>query len=277
MFGNNTMSHPDFINHTVDALNISASSENKIHDDSIAKRFGFQGGLVPGVEVYAYMTNPIVQFFGYQWLEIGSMECKFIKPVYDGDQTNIKASKNRNTEILIEVTTPTNFCARGIANLDKAEKKIQLTPDEKIIPSPNFNSRPKASPASLNKGKLLGTFQQLMIDKDQHQYLQDIRESLSLYRDEKIIHPGWVLRMANKALSTNVKLGPWIHVGSKIQNYNVAHCGDTLSAQTSISDSYEHKGHLFVEMDVKIVNSIKCFTHIIHTAIYRPRPVNSND
>ena len=277
MFGNNTMSHPDFINHTVDALNISASSENKIHDDRIAKRFGFQGGLVPGVEVYAYMTNPIVQFFGYQWLEIGSMECKFIKPVYDGDQTDIKASKNRNTEILIEVTTPTNFCARGIANLDKAEKKIQLTPDEKIIPSPSFNSRPEASPASLNKGKLLGTFQQLMIDKDQHQYLKDIRETLSLYRDEKIIHPGWVLRMANKALSTNVKLGPWIHVGSKIQNYNVAHFGDTLSAQTSISDSYERKGHLFVEMDVKIVNSIKCFTHIIHTAIYRPRQVNSND
>jgi hypothetical protein len=128
MFGNNTMSHPDFINHTVDALNISASSENKIHDDSIAKRFGFQGGLVPGVEVYAYMTNPIVQFFGYQWLEIGSMECKFIKPVYDGDQTDIKASKNRNTEILIEVTTPTNFCARGIANLDKAEKKNTAYP-----------------------------------------------------------------------------------------------------------------------------------------------------
>ena len=71
------MSHSNLINHTVDAFNISASSENKIHDDNIAKRFGFQGGLVPGVEVYAYMTNPIIQFFGYQWLEIGSMECKF--------------------------------------------------------------------------------------------------------------------------------------------------------------------------------------------------------
>ena len=55
------MSHSNFINHTVDAFNISASSENKIHDDNIAKRFGFQGGLVPGVEVYAYMTNPIMQ------------------------------------------------------------------------------------------------------------------------------------------------------------------------------------------------------------------------
>jgi hypothetical protein len=157
MFGNNTMSHSNFINHTVDAFNISASSENKIHDDNIAKRFGFQGGLVPGVEVYAYMTNPIIQFFGYQWLEIGSMECKFIKPVYDGDQTDIKASKTQNTEILIEVTTPTNFCARGVANIDKAEK-ILPTPDEAIIPIPSFNSRPEASPDLLTKVSYLERF-----------------------------------------------------------------------------------------------------------------------
>ena len=41
----------------VQACNLSHASENKIHDDEIARRFGFQGGLVPGVEVYAYMTH----------------------------------------------------------------------------------------------------------------------------------------------------------------------------------------------------------------------------
>ena len=75
------MTTAESINHTISAFNISAASENKIHDDSIAKRFGFQGGLVPGVEVYAYMTNPIIQCFGGSWLETGSAECKFIKPV----------------------------------------------------------------------------------------------------------------------------------------------------------------------------------------------------
>ena len=55
------------IKHQVEAYNLSAASENKIHDDTVARRFGFQGGLVPGVEVYGYMTNPAVRHFGPDW------------------------------------------------------------------------------------------------------------------------------------------------------------------------------------------------------------------
>ena len=34
------------------AFNTAHDSENKIHDDATARRFGFGGGLVPGVDVY---------------------------------------------------------------------------------------------------------------------------------------------------------------------------------------------------------------------------------
>ena len=43
--------------YSVNAYNLAKNSENKIHDDSVARRFGFQGGLVPGVDVFAYMTR----------------------------------------------------------------------------------------------------------------------------------------------------------------------------------------------------------------------------
>jgi len=33
----------------VKARNTSTSSENKIHDDAVARAYGFRGGLVPGV------------------------------------------------------------------------------------------------------------------------------------------------------------------------------------------------------------------------------------
>jgi hypothetical protein len=36
--------------HSVRAFNLAAASENKIHDDTVARRFGFRGALVPGVE-----------------------------------------------------------------------------------------------------------------------------------------------------------------------------------------------------------------------------------
>ena len=69
----------------VHAFNTAKESENKIHDDSVAARFGFTGGLVPGVDVYAYMTHQAVAKWGRAWLEHGTAECRFGKPVYDGE------------------------------------------------------------------------------------------------------------------------------------------------------------------------------------------------
>jgi len=42
----------------VQAYNTAKLSENKMHDDTVARRFGFSGGLVPGVDVMAYMDAP---------------------------------------------------------------------------------------------------------------------------------------------------------------------------------------------------------------------------
>src|SRR3954453_96570 len=41
--------------HPVTAFNTDTASSNRIHDDATARRFGFRGGLVPGVDVYAYL------------------------------------------------------------------------------------------------------------------------------------------------------------------------------------------------------------------------------
>ena len=67
--------------YSVDAYNMSWDSENKIHDDAVAKRFGFSGGLVPGVDVYGYMTHQAIARWGRAWLAQGSGNCRFLKPV----------------------------------------------------------------------------------------------------------------------------------------------------------------------------------------------------
>ena len=56
----------------VSAFNTAHDSENKIHDDAVARRFGFGGGLVPGVDVYGYMTHLPVLRWGRAWLEHGT-------------------------------------------------------------------------------------------------------------------------------------------------------------------------------------------------------------
>ena len=77
----------------VSAYNTAKASENKIHDDATARRFGFTGGLVGGVHVYAYMTHLPVAHWGRAWLERGTGDCKFGKPVYEGDIAEITAEE----------------------------------------------------------------------------------------------------------------------------------------------------------------------------------------
>ncbi len=80
----------------VAAYNTAKASENKIHDDATAKRFGFRGGLVGGVHVYAYMTHLPVQRWGRAWLERGTGDARFGKPVYEGDiAANYRGGRRR--------------------------------------------------------------------------------------------------------------------------------------------------------------------------------------
>ena len=77
----------------VSAYNTAKASENKIHDDATARRFGFSGGLVGGVHVYAYRTHQPVARWGRAWLERGTGDCRFKEPVYDGDVAEIVAEE----------------------------------------------------------------------------------------------------------------------------------------------------------------------------------------
>ena len=40
------------------AFNQATDSENRIHSDEVARQYGFRGGLVPGVTVFAYLVHP---------------------------------------------------------------------------------------------------------------------------------------------------------------------------------------------------------------------------
>lgn len=51
------------------ACNLAKSSENKMHDDTVARQFGFVGGLVPGVDVFAYMSHVPAQVWGRAFIE----------------------------------------------------------------------------------------------------------------------------------------------------------------------------------------------------------------
>jgi acyl dehydratase len=254
----------------VEAFNASKASENKIHDDAVARRFGFRGGLVPGVDVYAYMTHLPVERWGRAWLERGAAECRFIRPVYDGAIAVVTAPDD-DAGLELRIESNGELCVTGRAALPSQSPTPPTNGDEAASPPPE---RPPADETSLAVGTRFASKPWQISDEYAEEYLRTARETHPLYRRERVVHPGTILHLGNRVLRDNVVLGPWMHVGSAVQHFAAAHIGDELSARATVTANYERKGHRFVELDVLVyADRATPLARIGHIAIYRPRQV----
>ncbi len=254
--------------YSVSAYNTSKQSENKIHDDAVARRFGFSGGLVPGVDVFAYMIHLPVAKWGRGFLEHGLIEARFVKPVYDGEIAEVSGEESDGV-VSIEVRGRGQLCATGTASLPGAAPSVSTA--DFFATAPVTERRP-VDAASYQLGKWLGTLPRAWAGDAAKEYLADVREHDAIYAREGLGHPGLLQRVMNKVLVDNAILGPWIHVGSRMQLLAAARSGDELTARAKVTGNYEKKGHRFVEFDALVVaNGDTPVAHCQHIAIYQPR------
>jgi len=255
----------------VTAFNASKASENKIHDDAVARRFGFRGGLVPGVDVYAYMTHLPVRRWGRAWLERGIAECRFMKPVYDGDMAVVTARESAGG-LDLEIESHGEQCVTGRAAVPSGPLAPPAAFGEARTPPAPPAERPPADETTLAAGTWLAIDPFRVTDDYAEEYLCTVRETEPLYARERLVHPGTILHLGNWVLRQNVVLGPWMHVGSTVQHFAAARIGDELSCRAVVTANYERKGHRFVELDVLVyANPNTPLARIGHIAIYRPR------
>ncbi len=252
----------------VAAYNTAKQSENKMHDDTVARRFGFSGGLVPGVDVMAYMMHVPVARWGRDFLERGLIEARFVKPVYDGETADVDAVEHKG-ELTIEVFSRSELCATGTASLPASAPAVTLSD---YVAVPPVAERTPVAPSTFETGKRLGTAPRRWGGQAAQDYLDDIRERDPIYQREGLGHPGLIQRVMNRVLVDNTILGPWIHVGSRMQLLSAARAGDEITARARVTANYEKKGHRFVELDALVVANDKTpLAHCQHIAIYQPR------
>ena len=266
------------INYRVRARNTATDSENKIHDDTTAASFGFRGGLVPGVTVFAYVTVPIVERFGVAWLERGSMQIKFYQPFYDGEEVIVRAEVNESADpISIALTAARDdgtACATALATVSDrsawiGEARLEDYPE---APLPPIEARPIPSRELLVPGTALGSLTETVSLPDTT-VLENLDERLPIYGGAgAVAHPYTLLSLANQILVRNYKLGPWIHAASDLINWSAVRNGEEISVRGRISECFERRGHEFVVLDLLLVASNnRVAQQVRHTAIYRPR------
>lgn len=255
---------------TLIAFNTATASENKIHDDAVASRFGFTGGLVPGVDVFAYLAHAPMARWGRDWLAGGQMQARFYKPVYDGDATTVTSEATSADRMTMAVSARGEACAAGSAKLKGAAAPGTLLG---VAAMPKEQDRPPASQASLKVGQTLGTLRDTYTQAEGLEHIAAVRDDPKLYDDGKIANAAWLLRRANYVLADNVKLGPWIHVESDVSLHGLLHDGEELEVRAVVADNVDTKGHLMVILDVQMLSGGRHIMSGKHLAIYEPRQV----
>jgi hypothetical protein len=251
--------------------------ENKIHEDGMAREFGFRGALVPGIVVYSWMTHPVVAALGPAWLDHGTFSVRFARPVYFDRPVTVRASvaAHSRDEVTIQgrvIDEEGEVCATATMGLPRGP--LLALPDVGSYPAaPLPAERSPASRDFFERHRVLGTPQLILERAVADAFLERVREPLALYREtDAPAHPGLYLEQANRALDRNVRVSPWIHVESHGQHLSAARLHERLETRARVKNLFQGKGHEFVELELLLLaGGARPVAAIRHIAIYQLR------
>ncbi len=262
----------------VRAKNLAAQSENKIHSDDVARSLGFSGALVSGVAVYAYMTRPLVERFGEEWLRRGAARVEFFKPAYEGDLLSVQA------EGPVSLDGPEPFTVR-VHNADGVELArlegsagdgpafLEDMAEPTLCEAPAGAERELISWEGLELHRPLWTHTWRTQAADNAEWCEEVMDSLPIYRAEAgaPLHPGLVLRAANRVLSNQFILPAWIHVASRLRWGGMMRVGQQVEVRAVPVEKFEKKGHQFAVVNMLMLADGAPCVNLQHKFIFRLR------
>lgn len=254
------------------AHNYAFDSDNKIHSDEVAAKYGFKGGLVPGVADIAYLARAVYDHWGETWLRGGVIEAKLIKPIYHGELSEawLTPEANDPKRLTMELRNPDGeVCAAGQAGLNNAE------PPPKLVDYPRTecggeDARLEPIAANFPPNTPLCAYE-----------YPHLAEEARVDATEKFVdawpggngwHPATCLNDANRLLRANVKLGPWVHTASKLELYDAPEDGEFISLRGRVLDTFNKRGHTMTIADIGVFADGRALAHVVHTAIIRLAP-----
>jgi hypothetical protein len=250
-------------------------SKNRIQDDEYARRYGFRAGLVSGTSIFAYMSRILIESMGKDWLERGSADIRFTRPVYEGEEIRVGGTITSLTEdgaLLLDCQASNNqgaICGIGAGHL---HPQVPLPePEISDYPSGPAKLHRPISLETLQPGEPLTPLSSEFTWNVHWQYCQKtIRDHHPLY--QKALHPGWILSQAGHILSSNYAISAWIDVSTQIQNFHCLEDECPIVTRGHIHDKFERKGDHFVVLDLAVFAQKRCLETIRHVIIFRIAP-----
>jgi hypothetical protein len=271
----------------VRARNLFRDAPNRIHDDRIARTYGFAAGLVAGTTVHGYLARVLVDAWGPAWLERGTARLELLRPVFEDDRLLVRGriESRGGSEVAGELSADLEavkadgqVAARAVAGLAWGGDPVMPDPaDWPVVAVPA--TRVPATAEALAALSWLGSPVLVLTAELLAAAADELDDPDPRYRGAgAVAHPALLLQQANRILAEHVALGPWLHVASDLAHGGLARAGDTVVTRGRVARLWERKGRAHVELDVLVTaarpgSDARPVLHVRHTAIYRlPEP-----
>jgi len=249
------------------AINHAETSENRIHSDDVAQRYGFSGALVPGVAVFGYMTHEVTKALGTDWLGRSTAEIRLIKPAYAGDRLSIEFEVTGDRQYQVDCR---NAAGVLLATLAVAEPARMAEPDPRwTIRGPAENPpRVEIGWDVIDVNVPFATFTWTPTAEENLRYTDWVADDIPAYR-AGVLHPHLLQHMANQVLVRRFVLPAWVHVGTDMRFRRILEVGDAIEMRTLPIEKWERKGHQFIKLYVAYLVDGSPALEAYHTAIFR--------
>jgi acyl dehydratase len=255
--------------HTAIARNFAEASENKIHSDEIAKRFGFTGALVPGVTVFGHLAWPLTQRLGESWLRSSWVTTRFIKPAYHGETITLLDRESGGDSVAVDCTNDADVLLATL-KCTLEEPQPAVDPHAYMSDARGTDERVEITWDAVQVEQPFATFLWQPDEAHNREYAARVDDDTQLFR-KGVLHPHAILSQANQVLVRRFVMPAWIHTGSEIRFRRLLRAGDAIEVRAVPLEKWERNGHQFIKLYVAYVVSGEIATEIWHTAIFRVR------
>jgi hypothetical protein len=249
------------------AINHSEASENKIHSDEIAARYGFKGGLVPGVAVFGYMTYPLTNELGLDWLGHSQVGVRLLKPAYDGERLNILMTQPTPEQYQVDALNDEEVLLARLS-IEMPGLLPPIEPRARIAGATTAPERVDISWDVIDIDQPFVPISWAVTEADNHTYTDQVADDQPVYR-AGVVHPHFIQHWCNQVLSRRFIMPAWIHVGTDMTFRRTLKVGDQVEIRAIPTEKWERKGHEFVKVYVAFMVDGEPAVEANHTAIFK--------
>ena len=223
---------------SIAAVNLPEHADNPVHTVEGGLAAGYDGAVVAGTTVFAYLTRPVAAAWGRDWVTNGGHEVWFRAPVLADEIVTVSGDPDEVT-----ATVGSRRCAR-------------------LIPE-----RVATAPAEATGRRL----EPLVVELTDRWtgYASRAGEDLGLYAEDGLVHPSLWPVLANRVFATQLIDGAWVHTRSRIRHLGAVAPGSTVVVESWEIDRFESRAGERAVVDIRMSVAGEPVCAVEHEAIVR--------